>query len=87
MNYTLNKNIKFRNTKKEGLIYDCETEQMHILNETATEILELLMNHSVSQVSEKLAEKYGVAVESVKKDVDEIVVDFVNLGVLNRCLS
>lgn len=87
MKYTLKKNIKYRNTGKEGLLYNCETDQMHILNETATEIMELLVDHSVLQVNELLTEKYGVAVEIIKNDVDEILADFVELGVLDKCIS
>ena len=81
-------------TKKAGLaeyevedelaIYDPDTDRIHILNPTASTVWWLLDDeHSTGRVISSMARLYDLDRVEAKKDVKEILCQFVRTGLLS----
>lgn len=70
-------------TEIEGEIslYDPSTEQVMVLNRTATDIWLLSDGeHSLEEVTHLLAKAYGVESSDIREDVEETVTAFIESG-------
>jgi hypothetical protein len=67
----------------EFLFYDAEGETVHVLNGTAREVYLLCDgNRTVGDLVEAMLARYEVEESTVHKDIDEILTQLVDLGLL-----
>lgn len=68
------------------IIYDKNSDQTHIINVTAAYVLEECCKKTPDSIAEDLAQKFecSVSKEEIRKDVEEIIQDFINKGILQE---
>ncbi len=66
--------------------YDANTELVHILNSTAAEIFELIGEESktLDEIIACLLNKYDVTSDAIRNDVQDILDELVNKGLIGR---
>ena len=75
--------IHLREAGGEGILYDTAKKKVHFLNSTATLIWRLCSeSHGVAEISDILSERYGVALDVVKRDVEEMLRSLADLQLL-----
>lgn len=68
------KHVAWRKVDDEVVILDLETSVYYSLNETASDIWELIgKGLSEEDIAEEVADRYGQKTASVKKDVNALV--------------
>ena len=68
------------------VVYDANTELVHILNSTAAEIFELIDQESktIDEIITCLLDKYDVTSDEIRNDVQEILDELVNKGIIGH---
>jgi len=67
----------------EMLVHDASNGKVHVLNATAGKVLELCDgNRTVSEIAVGVANAFMVDTDRVRPDIDAILSDFTNLGLL-----
>jgi|GEM_PF-2525610 len=68
------------------VVYDANTELVHILNSTAAEIFELVDQESktLDEIIVCLLDKYNVTADEIRNDVQEILDELVNKGLIGH---
>jgi PqqD family protein of HPr-rel-A system len=76
--------LPFQRMDEETIVVDPRTREVHLLNETAARIWELLEEaSSVDDIVEVLAEEYeGAAPEELRREVEAFLVDLGSKGLL-----
>ena len=88
--YKLVETLEFSEFGDEMIIYNKETENAHILNGTAAEIIKLISEHrNLSDITNMLFSKYNVenltlTKEEVQSDLHEIVEEFFSNGLIQK---
>ena len=85
MGNTVIPSVTMKKLGNQYLVYNGDTSDAHVINETAGEILQWLMSgDDLNTVEQKLNERYpDVDKDVVKEDVSEIVGQFMSLGLVN----
>ena len=84
MQYILNPKIVFREEEGESLLFDPETGQVKVLNETATLIYELIkQNLTREKIIESVTCEYdNMNRQELGKDIDEFISQMEQLGII-----
>ena len=69
------------------LVHDAVHQKIHVLNETAAEILTLCTgSYTLEEITDAIANDADVSREQIRKDIDEIVTQFQELGLLEEVM-
>jgi len=84
LKYRLNPNIVFRDEEGESLLFDPDTGQVKILNETGTMIYELLtQNLGKEMIIDSITSEYNsVNRQDLEQDFDEFTAQMEQSGIL-----
>jgi len=75
--------IPFQRLEEETVVVDPSRREVHLLNDTAARIWELLSTpHSVEQLVAELDEEYDAPPEELRSAVEELVSSFGEKGLL-----
>jgi PqqD family protein of HPr-rel-A system len=76
--------LPFQRMEEEAIVVDPRQRSVHLLNETAARIWELLeAAHSVDDLVEALADEYeGASPEELRREVEAFVADLSGKGLL-----
>jgi len=85
LHYSLNSKIVFREEDGESMLFDPETGQVRILNETGTLIYELLTkNCSREKIIDSLISEYdNVNPQDLEEDLNEFTTQMEQSGILS----
>lgn len=76
MSYKIQKGLIFEKIGKDTVIFDAEKSVLYTLNETASEIFNLLKKGlKEEKIIEKMIKKYQVKKEKAEKDLKELIED------------
>jgi Coenzyme PQQ synthesis protein D (PqqD) len=78
--------VHARKLGDEWLLYDSQSEKVHILNPTAEYVWRLCDgNHDLEAIKAKLREAYeDINDEQLQSDLDQIIEEFEQIGVLQE---
>jgi PqqD family protein of HPr-rel-A system len=74
MTYKRDPGLPFQTLEEETIVVDPRTREVHLLNETAARVWELLASPcSLEDLTEALAEEYDAAPEALRAGVEELL--------------
>jgi len=75
--------LKGQDLGDEYLFYDRQGDQVHVLNSTARELYLLCDGtRTTDDLARTLVERYGIEEQTAQRDVDEVLAQLVELGLL-----
>jgi hypothetical protein len=86
INPKMKQNLNIKVVENEVMVYDPANEKIHVINQAAGEILNLCDGQNNPEIiKKKISDLYGLAdrYEDICRDVDEILLAFNNLGILD----
>ena len=83
MTYKRDPGLPFQKLEEETIVVDPRTREVHLLNETAARVWELLASPStLDDLTEALAEEYDGAPEAMRAGVEELLGGLHDKGLL-----
>ena len=83
MTYRRDPGLPFQKLDEETIVVDPRTREVHLLNETAARIWELLAApSSVEELAAKLGNEYDAPADELRAGVEELVVGLRDKGLL-----
>ena len=83
MTYKRDPGLPFQKLEEETIVVDPRTREVHLLNDTAARVWELLASSStLDELTEALAKEYDATPEAVRAGVEELLDGFRNKGLL-----
>lgn len=77
--------IIWRKIENEIFIVDPLNERIHELNETASFIFSMINeNKNKYEILKKMVEEYNVDEDVCRKDLDDIISDFISKGIIDE---
>jgi hypothetical protein len=84
----LAKYVKFREEKFGGVLFETQTEKVYTLNPTAAAVIrELGSGCDVTQLTERLADRFQAPVGSIEQDVAALIDDLRQKGLVEDAKS
>ncbi|HTB60330.1 MAG TPA: HPr-rel-A system PqqD family peptide chaperone [Polyangia bacterium] len=83
MTYKRDPGLPFQKLEEETIVVDPRTREVHLLNETAARVWELLASPcSLDDLTEALAEEYEATSEAMRAGVEELLGGLRDKGLL-----
>jgi PqqD family protein of HPr-rel-A system len=74
MTYRRDPGLPFQKLEEETIVVDPRTREVHLLNDTAARVWELLASSStLDELTEALAEEYDATPETLRAGVEELL--------------
>lgn len=65
-------NIRYKHIHERGYIFDSRTGDVHLLNETASIIVEGILTNNLDKCIDKILNEYEIDEDTLRKDVVDI---------------
>ena len=83
MTYKRDPGLPFQKLEEETIVVDPRTREVHLLNDTAARVWELLASSAtLDELTETLAEEYDATPEAVREGVEELLAGLRDKGLL-----
>lgn len=83
MTYKRDPELPFQTLEEETIVVDPRTREVHLLNDTAARIWELLASaRSVDELMEALGEEYDAPSDELRVGVEELLAGLADKGLL-----
>ncbi|MDQ6930480.1 MAG: PqqD family protein [Candidatus Eremiobacteraeota bacterium] len=76
--------LEFRKVGDETIVHDKTNEKIHVVNQTAADILEFCSKKSTAELADFMRGRYDIGNTDVEEDVREILDVFVEKGLVQR---
>jgi hypothetical protein len=81
--YIVNTGFILQQNQEKTVIFDSESSYLYTLNETASEIFMLIRKgYKVKKIVEEMVNRYEIAPETAKKDVEQIIDELLELKLI-----
>ncbi|TAM56160.1 PqqD family protein [bacterium] len=84
MLYERAEHLQLRKAGEEMLVHDLANEKIHVLNQTAGDLLEHCSRRTPEELASFLRARYEVNGQDIDRDVREILERFVENGLVNE---
>ena len=85
--YALAEDLEFREVGTETLVHDKRNEKIHVVNQTAADVLKVCSGKTESEVAEYLRSHYEIDGRDVEADVRDILGVLQERGLVKRALT
>jgi PqqD family protein of HPr-rel-A system len=83
MTFKRDPDVPFQTLDEETIVVDPRTREVHLLNDTAARVWELLASaQSVDELTQALGEEYDAPVDELRAGVEELLAGFADKGLL-----
>jgi hypothetical protein len=79
--------LEFREVGTETLVYDVAREKVHVLNDTAADLLRTCTGKTLGDLTTYLRSTYDAAGHDVDGDVSEIMSAFIEQGLVREVVA
>ena len=84
--FSISPDVLFRELEGESVLLDLATEQYYVLDDVGTRMWQLLAQHGeIDAVVRQLMDEYDAPEDRLRGDVDSLVADLVEAGLVNAC--
>jgi hypothetical protein len=85
--YALAEDLEFREVGSETLVHDKRNEKIHVVNQTAAELLHVCTGKTDGELAEYLRSRYDVEGRNVEEDVRDIFGVLLERGLVKQVLA
>jgi hypothetical protein len=85
--YALVDGLEFREVGTETLVHDKKNEKIHVVNQTAADLLKICSGKTEGEMAEYLRSHYEVDERDIEADVRDILTVLQERGLIKRALT